>query len=102
MNERLTKRVKGEVGKVMPYSPSQGKSEDVCLFSYHATINRLGEMEDALEPIPADEYHEDYGSVIWWRLPVNEPPYIGSTLCDDFIPNYYTHFTRIILPLGEN
>jgi hypothetical protein len=39
-------------------------------------------------PDPADlfqsynfaDWHEDYGSVLWWRLPVQEPPYVGSPL----------------------
>jgi hypothetical protein len=27
---------------------------------------------------PADEYHEDHGVVLWWHLPVQEPPHVGS------------------------
>ena len=27
---------------------------------------------------PASEYHEDYGDVLWWKLPIEEPPYVGS------------------------
>lgn len=27
---------------------------------------------------PASEYHEDYGTVLWWHLPICEPPYIGA------------------------
>jgi hypothetical protein len=26
---------------------------------------------------PASEYHEDYGAVVWWHVPVCEPPYVG-------------------------
>lgn len=44
-----------------------------------------------------DEWHEDYGFVLWWILPVCEPPYVGCPLCDDW-PGYHTHWTPIPLP----
>ena len=49
-------------------------------------------------PIPVAEWNEDDGDVLWWRLPVEEPPYVGSPLCDDWVPGYYTHFTRLQVP----
>lgn len=43
----------------------------------------------------ADEWHEDYGSVVWWTWQdgkwLGEPSYIGSPLCDDW-PGYHTHW----------
>ena len=27
---------------------------------------------------PIDEYHEDMGTVLWWKFPIEEPPYVGS------------------------
>lgn len=27
---------------------------------------------------PAAEYHEDHGTVLWWHLPIQEPPYVGA------------------------
>jgi hypothetical protein len=27
---------------------------------------------------PINEYHEDMGDVLWWKFPINEPPYVGS------------------------
>ena len=27
---------------------------------------------------PASEYHEDMGPVLWWVLPITEPPYVGG------------------------
>ena len=27
---------------------------------------------------PLEEWHEDYGTVLWWHLPIQEPPYVGS------------------------
>lgn len=26
---------------------------------------------------PADEWHEDHGPVLWWHIPIEEPPYVG-------------------------
>ena len=26
---------------------------------------------------PASEWHDDYGAVLWWHLPVCEPPEVG-------------------------
>ena len=27
---------------------------------------------------PLADYHEDYGTVLWWHLPIQEPPHVGS------------------------
>jgi len=62
-----------------------------------AVLERWGTTHH--RPIPADEWSEDDGDVLWWRLPVEEPPYVGSPLCDDWLPGYYTHFTRLQVPL---
>lgn len=48
--------------------------------------------------LPSDEWREDMGNVLWTRLPVEEPPYCGTPLDSGFPPNYYTHFTTLILP----
>ena len=79
---------------------------------------------DALEtiygpPRPLDEWHEDYGSVLWWKFPIEEPPYVGTPNdlgqtvevsiraygVDEVMrtnvgawPGYHTHWTRIPLP----
>ena len=46
-----------------------------------------------------DEWDESCHSVLWWRLPVTEPPWVGTPLDSDWEPGYYTHWTPIILPL---
>lgn len=46
---------------------------------------------------PLAEWHEDDGPVLWWRFPVNEPPYVGTPL-DQGWPGYHTHWTRIEIP----
>lgn len=40
---------------------------------------------------------EDVGDCLWWRFPVEEPPYVGSPLDTDW-PGYHTHWTRIHVP----
>lgn len=69
---------------------------------------------------PLAEWHEDIGPVLWWRFPVDEPPYVGTPLdcarstyvaapTDDQPrrlvwgkiggwPGYHTHFTMIPIP----
>jgi hypothetical protein len=44
--------------------------------------------------IPAEQYHEDDGPVLWWRFPVVEPPYSGTPNDCDW-PGYHTHFTPL-------
>lgn len=83
------------------HDPSDFGNYD-AFYDYHMAIKRLGEIEDLLEPIPAEEWNEDDFFVIWWRLPIEEPPYIGSPMCDDWTENYYTHFTRLIEPKEES
>jgi hypothetical protein len=46
--------------------------------------NLFEELKDAflkMEPLfllrPRVEYHEDYGIVLWWTLPFEEPPFVG-------------------------
>lgn len=29
---------------------------------------------------PLSEWHEDMGPKLWWRFPIDEPPYVGSPL----------------------
>ena len=45
----------------------------------------------------AEDWHEDHGPVLWWRPPIDEPPYAGTPLDDDW-PGYHTHWTPIVVP----
>ena len=49
------------------------------------------------EPRPLEEWGEDYGDVLWWAFPIEEPPYVGSPL-DEKWPGYHTHWTPIVVP----
>lgn len=33
---------------------------------------------DLFQAYPESEWHEDIGDVLWWRLPISEPPYCGG------------------------
>ena len=46
---------------------------------------------------PLEEWHEDYGPVLWWKFPVEEEPYVGSPLDAEW-PAYHTHWTPITVP----
>lgn len=35
-------------------------------------------LDDLTTPRPIAEYHEDFGDVLWWKFPIDEPPYVGS------------------------
>lgn len=45
----------------------------------------------------AKHWDEDLGDCLWWNFPVEEPPYCGTPLDDDF-PKYKTHFTELRIP----
>ncbi len=51
----------------------------------------------ARKAIPLSDWHEGIGAALWWRFPVEEPPYCGSPVCDDW-PGYHTHWTPILVP----
>src|SRR5690625_4173312 len=84
--ERLTKKTIGCFKyDLKDHKPIVGEFNDYdTFFNYSMAVKRLGGLEDKLEPIPAEDWHEDDGFVLWWRLPIEEPPYVGNPLCDDF------------------
>lgn len=45
----------------------------------------------------AKHWHEDVGDCLWWNFQVEEPPYCGTPLDEDF-PKYKTHFTELCIP----
>lgn len=46
---------------------------------------------------PLAEWHEDNGAALWWRFPVEEAPWSGTPLCEDW-PGYHTHWTPLVVP----
>lgn len=50
---------------------------------YEEPVSRAGaaaELADRLKPKPFAAWHEDDQDVLWWKLPVMEPPYCGTPL----------------------
>lgn len=41
---------------------------------------------------------EDYENVLWCKVPVVEPYYVGCVLDTDFIFDYYTHWMPLPQP----
>ncbi|MCI1478102.1 MAG: hypothetical protein LKH93_06825 [Clostridium beijerinckii] len=72
-----------------------------AFFNYSMAIKQLGKYEDANEPKPIEEWHEDDGDCLWWKFPIEEAPYCGNPLDVNF-PDYVTHFTRLVLPIGQS
>ncbi|MGJ0704784.1 hypothetical protein [Enterococcus avium] len=62
----------------------------------HAVYGHETEPQKAVAQL-AEKWHEDIGPVLWWDFPVEEPPYCGTPLDDDF-PKYKTHFTELYIP----
>jgi hypothetical protein len=57
------------------------------------------QARQALAPdvaIPAEQWHEDDGPVLWWLLPVmdGEQPWVGTPNDCDW-PGHHTHFTPL-------
>lgn len=59
-------------------------------------------MNNTQEAYPINRWHEDDGTVLWWRYPVEEPPYVGTPLDTEWEENeydqWYTHWSRLELP----
>lgn len=72
-----------------------------------------------LKARPISEYNESMGDVLWWKFPIDEPPYVGSPNSLGYTvevtaqavgvdkmmrilvggwPGYHTHFTAIECP----
>ena len=45
---------------------------------------------------PAETWTEEDSYVIWWRVPIEESPYIGTPNDTSWIDDYYTHWS--VLP----
>ena len=61
-----------------------------------SVLTKLEESQKVIAQL-SEKWHEDIGPVLWWDFPVEEPPYCGTPLDDDF-PKYKTHFTELHIP----
>lgn len=57
------------------------------------------DFADASTPRPLESWHEDFGSALFWKFPIEEPPYCGSPLDSDYPGDeFFTHWTPIVIP----
>lgn len=78
--------------------------QDAWIASYECLNGRLLDGLKAVaalartpKAIPLSEWSEDYGDVLWWKFPIEEAPYVGTPL-DNNWPGHHTHFTIIQIP----
>lgn len=50
---------------------------------------------------PLAEWHEDMGPMLWWKFPIDEPPYVGSPLDLGITVEAHTT-TRIITQVDQS
>lgn len=69
---------------------------------FEADLAREKERNRALDEIlkmwtiarPLSEYHEDMGCALWFKYPIDEPPYVGDPNCCNW-PGYHTYFIQL-------
>lgn len=49
---------------------------------------------------PLERWHEDMGPALWWKFPIDEPPYVGTPIDSDW-PGYHTHWSPIPIPTAH-
>jgi hypothetical protein len=74
--------------------PSNTSEEHLRIFTDYLIAHGVTVQQSAR---PLEEWGEDYGDVLWWKFPIEEPPYVGSPL-DANWPAYHTHWTPIVCP----
>lgn len=62
----------------------------------HAVFGQEAEPQKVKARL-AKHWDEDLGECLWWNYPIEEPPYCGTPLDDEF-PKYKTHFTELRIP----
>lgn len=68
-----------------------------CDSLQYVVDNARSSLNKALAPevaIPAEQWDENDGPVLWWRFPVVEPPYSGTPNDPDW-PGHPTHYTQL-------
>lgn len=72
--------------------------DELCRYLKDVADNLRTLEESHFMANSADSWHEEDGEVLWWRFPVQEAPYVGSPLCEDWHEDYYTHWTKLPIP----
>lgn len=80
-------------GKIKSLRMLQNMVDNMITGCWSSTSIRTQKVKARL----AKHWDEDLGDCLWWDFPVDEPPYCGTPLDDDF-PKYKTHFTELHIP----
>ena len=94
--QELIKKVKALEGYNSAFSRDYEIGHDECMDNVVLLIEQLDEPQKVKARL-AKHWDEDLGDCLWWDFPVEEPPYCGTPLDDDF-PKYKTHFTELHIP----
>jgi hypothetical protein len=98
--EKLSIRLRNAWRNGTPIHPDTAADQverlEDALDAKDAEIARLkADAAHLVEARPGEEYHDDFGPVMWHRFPIEEAPWVGMPEDSDW-PGYHTHFT--ILP----
>jgi len=58
-------------------------------------------MNNEIKLYTLEDWYEEDADCLWWKFPIEEPPYCGNPLDCDF-PDDVTHFTRLEVPNNPN
>lgn len=75
--------------------------EAVETLEFESADELAGRLRAIIVARPIAEWHEDRGPALWWRFPIDEPPFSGSPRDSDW-PGYHTHWTPIVCPLDPS
>lgn len=83
-----------------PWPERSTATRQHCFSAARAALAAIRKTHAVVSAVarPGEEYHEDMGNMLWWRFPIDEPPYAGMPGDSDW-PGYHTHFTPIPMPL---
>lgn len=113
--------ISDEGGHRFEFSPKVSMADVHVVAEAHKAGLAQGRQSIAERARPRSEWHEDYGAVLWWRFPVDEPPYVGTPkdlgrlvemhasqgpgrptlISRGFVggwPGYHTHWTPLTIP----
>ena len=93
--------VREKLIEILKQAPFEGKvldewwlEEKIKRIADHLIAHSVTVQECAR---PLEEWGEDCGDVLWWKFPIEEPPYVGSPLDANWTA-YHTHWTPIMIP----
>jgi hypothetical protein len=95
LKEKLVDDIRGKLMGLLQRAPYI-RCEDVHRqYAVNWLMNNGVTIQECARPL--EKWNEDYGDALWWKFPIEEPPYVGSPL-DMSWPGYHTHWTLIPMP----